>query len=279
MARQPRTINPTTRTGLSDSAHALRNLDQVANVARRSVRVAQATAHIALATEYRWQLPARGSLLKDDHSFEAGFLLNRTANDGSGSRPGSALSRSERDNRVKIAETESGRHRATTMVDARLQRAILDLSRAVNALSRAERAGGSGKARRTISNGRQYATLTMPLNTDPTGRARESIEGNRLSFGPTSLPPNARFAPSIRGVIPPTSVSRREFARPSSDGRALNDGTGRAGITINSSPTVVVNASTGGAIQQDVLGALRAHREELFDQLKRESARRERAQF
>jgi hypothetical protein len=32
-------------------------------------------------------------------------------------------------------------------------------------------------------------------------------------------------------------------------------------------------------VQQDVIGALRAHREELFDQLKRESARRERAQF
>jgi hypothetical protein len=41
----------------------------------------------------------------------------------------------------------------------------------------------------------------------------------------------------------------------------------------------VINGATSGAVRHDVLGALRAHREELFDQLKRESARRERAQF
>jgi hypothetical protein len=42
----------------------------------------------------------------------------------------------------------------------------------------------------------------------------------------------------------------------------------------------VINAgSAGGNVQQDVMGALRAYRAELFDQLKRESARRERAQF
>jgi len=43
----------------------------------------------------------------------------------------------------------------------------------------------------------------------------------------------------------------------------------------------VINGATagGGDAQRDVIGALRAHREELFDQLKRESARRERAQF
>jgi hypothetical protein len=80
-------------------------------------------------------------------------------------------------------------------------------------------------------------------------------------------------------VIPPTSISRRDFAQPSSNGRFSNDGDGRAGITINSSPTVVINAAAGGAVQDDLIGALRAHREELFDQLKRESARRERAQF
>ncbi len=79
--------------------------------------------------------------------------------------------------------------------------------------------------------------------------------------------------------MPPPGVSQREFAPPSSDARVSNDGSGRAAITINSSPTVVINAAAGGAVQHDVIGALRAHREELFDQLKRESARRERAQF
>jgi hypothetical protein len=79
--------------------------------------------------------------------------------------------------------------------------------------------------------------------------------------------------------MPPQSVSRRDFARPSSDVGISNDRSGRAAITINSSPTVVINAPAGGALQHDVIGALQAHREELFDQLKRESARRERAQF
>ncbi|HEY6298541.1 MAG TPA: hypothetical protein VIW95_02765 [Candidatus Binatus sp.] len=80
-------------------------------------------------------------------------------------------------------------------------------------------------------------------------------------------------------MIPPTNVSQREFARPSSYGRVSDAGSGRAGITINSSPTVVINAGAGGAVQDDLIGALRTHREELFDQLKREAVRRERAQF
>ena len=59
-----------------------------------------------------------------------------------------------------------------------------------------------------------------------------------------------------------------------------NHRTANTGININSSPTVVINAGApGGNLQRDVISALRTHREELFDQLKRESARRERAQF
>ena len=79
--------------------------------------------------------------------------------------------------------------------------------------------------------------------------------------------------------MPRPGVSQREFARPSSDGRFSKDSGAGASITVNSSPTVVINAAAGGTVQHDVIGALRAHREELFDQLKRESARRERAQF
>ncbi|HZC45311.1 MAG TPA: hypothetical protein VE243_02485 [Candidatus Acidoferrum sp.] len=86
------------------------------------------------------------------------------------------------------------------------------------------------------------------------------------------------MASSIRAVTPPSSVAQREFAEPLA--RASGRGGNGAGITINSSPTVVINAgAAGGNVQQDVMGALRAHRAELFDQLKRESARRERAQF
>ena len=100
-----------------------------------------------------------------------------------------------------------------------------------------------------------------------------------MSAGAAAVAANLRIGSSVRGVMAPGNVSRRDFAQPSSNSRFSSDGGERAGITINSSPTVVINAAAGGALQQDVIGALRAHREELFDQLKRESARRERAQF
>jgi hypothetical protein len=282
MARQSRTINSTARNGRPDSAHAFRNLERVANVARQNIRVTQAAANIALAGEYRWQLPADGSLSQDKHSFETGFLLQRrAASDVSRSGLAAASSRNQRDNRTKIAGAEAGWHRAAAMVDAgaRLRRENSDLSRALRALLGAERSGGSASAGRAIADGRKYAELSLPSKTDPTSRARESLEGGRRSFGPPDLPASVRIAPSGRGVIPPANVSQREFARPSSHGRVSNAGKGRAGITINSSPTVVINAAAGGAVQDDLTGALRAHREELFDQLKREAARRERAQF
>ena len=91
---------------------------------------------------------------------------------------------------------------------------------------------------------------------------------------------SARKAASMRGMVAPPSLSQREFARLSGNERGLSNNGGRTGVTINSSPTVVINASAaGGNLQREVIGALRAHREELFDQLRRESARRERAQF
>ena len=181
---------------------------------------------------------------------------------------------------MKAAGTETVRHRAAAMVEAgaRLQREMLDLSRAANALSRAERSIESASAGRAISDGQTYPKLRLLSNSDLTGRAGERLEKERTPLSAAGLPANLRIASSVRGVIPPTNVSRRDFAPPSSRG-VSNDGSGRASITINSSPTVVINAPMSGALQQDVIGALRAHREELFDQLKRESARRERAQF
>lgn len=88
------------------------------------------------------------------------------------------------------------------------------------------------------------------------------------------------MASSIRAVIRPPNLSQREFAELSGNARGPNNSSVGAGIIINSSPTVVINASAaGGSVEREAIGALRAHREELFNQLKRESARRERAQF
>lgn len=81
-------------------------------------------------------------------------------------------------------------------------------------------------------------------------------------------------------MVAPASLSRPEFAEPMRGvyGRESRNTTGS--ITVNSTPTVVINTGeTAGDVERQVIGALRAHREELFDQFKRESVRRERAQF
>jgi hypothetical protein len=267
MTRQSRTIDASAKMSGSNAARALSRLSRVINVGRES-GIARAAASIARSGVYRLQVPSSGSLLKDKQVLETGFIREgRIASDGSGSASGGELGRSETDNRIKAARADSGWHRATAMVNAgaRVFRQIPEMSRA--------------STTETTSGARKHVAQILASNTNPSRRERESHETRRLSFADAGVLAKVRVAPSNGGVMPPPGVSQREFAPPSSEVRVSNDGNGRAAITINSSPTVVINAAAGGAVQQDVIGALRAHREELFDQLKRESARRERAQF
>jgi hypothetical protein len=269
MARQSRTINPKV-------ARALSHLDRMTNVARKSGRIARAAASIALAKEYRWQLPAEAVGLKDER-----FLVRRrTAGDGSGGGFGAGPGWNEATSRSVRASAGTRRHLATALVEAatRSRRQFPELSQAMKALSRIEHAVESGSAGRPILQARNYATPASGSSTSPL-RAQEGLEAKVPLLAEKGLLANVRIARSIRGVTPPSNVSRREFAEPSRNARVSSEGSGRGGITINSSPTVVINGSGSGAVQHDVIGALRAHREELFDQLKRESARRERAQF
>ena len=256
MASQSRTINP-------KAARALSHLDRMTNVARKSVPIARAAASIELAREYRWQVPAEASVLKG----ESVRLGRGTADDGSGGGSGAGPGRHEAESRDIVANAGTRRHRATALVEAatRSHRQIPEVSQAMKALLRIEQSV-------------EYVTPKSGSNTSSTRRPLESLEAKVPSFAEKGILANVRIARSIRGVTPPSNVSRREFAQPSRNARVSSEGSGRGGITINSSPTVVINGS-GGAVQHDVIGALRAHREELFDQLKRESARRERAQF
>ncbi len=80
-------------------------------------------------------------------------------------------------------------------------------------------------------------------------------------------------------IVAPASLSRPEFAEPMRGVYGQESRSTPGAITINSTPTVVINAGEPGDVERQVAGALRLHREELFDQLKRESVRRERAQF
>ncbi len=182
---------------------------------------------------------------------------------------------------ARTASAGTGGRRATALVDAgtRSRREIPELAQTMKALARIERSVESGNAGRAILELRKYVTPTSVSKSNTTGRALESLDARQPSLAGKGIRADVRFARSIRGVTPPASVSQREFSQPSGNMRVSNGAGGRGGITINSSPTVVINAPASGTVQQDVIGALRAHRGELFDELKRESARRERAQF
>ena len=256
MARQRTTINPT-------ATRALSHLDRMSGVARRNVRIAQAAATIARAKEYRWQVPAEALGLR-----EGSFLLGRrTSGDGSGGGFGVGPGWNESESRGMDASARTRRYRATASVEeaTRSRGQIPELTQAMKALSRIERSV-------------EFAAPISGANTSPT-RARASLEFRLPSLADKGGLASARNTRAIRGVTPPSNVSRREFTEPSGNAGVSSKGSGRGGITINSSPTVVINGSGGGAVQHDLIGALRAHREELFDQFKRESARRERAQF
>jgi hypothetical protein len=84
----------------------------------------------------------------------------------------------------------------------------------------------------------------------------------------------------MASMIAPARFSRPEFAEPMRGVYGQESRCMQGAIMINSTPTVVINpGEAAGDIERQVIGALRAHREELFDQFKRESIRRERAQF
>jgi hypothetical protein len=267
---------------MNSSARALSHFDRVTQVARESVRMARAAASIALPGSHRWQPPTEVSRLHDKHVFEAGLFLKRgTARDGSGRGSANDPGWTEKNDQSEAARGGNSSHRAASIINAgtRVFRGIPDLSRVMNALSRVEGSVDLGNTGAATSDLRKCAKPMLASNTDARNRARAGHETKRFSFVDAGDLANVRVAPSIRGVTPPSGLSQRQFAPPSSDVRGSSDNSGRAAITINSSPTVVINAAAGGALQHDVIGALRAHREELFDQLKRESARRERAQF
>jgi hypothetical protein len=101
-------------------------------------------------------------------------------------------------------------------------------------------------------------------------------EGSRRSVGKYVAASRAARA----SMVAPASLSRPEFAEPMRGVYGQESRNAPGSITINSTPTVVINASeASGDLERQVVGALRAHRDELFDQFKRESVRRERAEF
>ena len=108
-----------------------------------------------------------------------------------------------------------------------------------------------------------------------------SDESSPRSDGANGSSPKARMWSGPKAsMVAPMSLARLQFAEPvrAVQGQESRSATGP--ITINSTPTVVINAGeTSSDVERQVISALRMHRDELFDQFKRESIRRERAQF
>ena len=81
-------------------------------------------------------------------------------------------------------------------------------------------------------------------------------------------------------ILAAPRIDRPEFAEPASVRPSRSAENPSGGISINSSPTVIIHgAQDSGDIERQVVEALRKHREQLFEQMKQEAARRERAVY
>ena len=81
-------------------------------------------------------------------------------------------------------------------------------------------------------------------------------------------------------ILAAPRIDRADFAEPASVRPSRSAETASGGISINSSPTVIIHgAQDSGDIERQVVEALRKHREQLFEQMKQEAARRERAVY
>ena len=271
MAKQSRTIGTSAKTNGASSAGARGILDRVARIGQQSARIVRATAQVRIAAGHRLRIPAHVSFPKYRRLSETVSQSGRLAN------------------------SPNGRHRMTAMFD---ERGIQELAPEIDALSPVERNSDvkhrvtrphvktssefAERAHRAIQTAKKMAVAGMVSSprsdAQISNRSRDGLEAERGALASNGLIASTRMASSIRGVIPIRDLFQREFAEPAGNAHG-RDGHSQ-GITIHSSPTVVINSSTAsGGLARDAIGALSAHREELFNQLKRESVRRERAQF
>ena len=229
---------------MSDRNRIVGALHRAVGIVRESIRAARATAQLAPRRRFEFEFPSPSSMPSSDPPVKRNV-------------------RGARD----FIELSNSRTRNTAGVDSSAR-----LAPATNAISAMRRSTEQVKAVRAAGASRD-AAVGVSLQ-----RGRESL-GESALFAISHLQADVRFASPIRGRASVPNLAPRELAEPASEHRRHGDGDSRQAITINSSPTVVINAPVASSVRHDLMEALRAHREELFDQLKRESTRRERAQF
>ncbi len=266
MARQSRRIGTPAKISGARSARALGILERLASIGRENVRIARATTQVRTLAGHRLRVPASVSFPEYRRLAEAASHSTKSAN------------------------SVNGLHRTGATFDGgdHLQRGIQEFAPAMDALSRVERNSNVAPQaiRPDMKTARDFAERShraiqgakkMVVASMESSQGSDAQVSNRSRDG---LVASARTASSIREVIPIRNLSQREFAESAGNARARDGGGADAGITVHSSPTVVINESVaGGGLARDAIGALSAHRDELFNQLRRESVRRERAQF
>jgi hypothetical protein len=264
---------------------ALSRIERLTSFLRKGARTAASIERIAAAghrLQLPVQLPARALFAKHDRGL---FAAMRSQGRVGGVGPESQIDGAREHASIarliqRFAATAKAMRATARATDNIGNKATTKLPLAMEALAGTERSVESGNVARAIVTTPQGLTLTPVGKSQLSRRMTAGLEAGRAMPTGTRAIDAARAASSMHGVVRPPNLSQRMFAEPSSANRGRDNRSGGAGITINSSPTVVINGpTTGSDAQRDLLGALRAHREELFDQLRRESARRERAQF
>jgi hypothetical protein len=265
---------------------ALSRIERLTSLLRKGARTAASIQRIAAAghrLQLPVQLPAHALFAKHDRGLFAGVRSQgRVGGVGFESQIGGAREHANIARLIqRFAATAKAMRATARATDSISNKATSKLPIAMEALARTERSVESGNIARAIVTAPRGLVVTPLENSQLSRRMTAGLDVGRAMPTATRAIDAARAASSIHGVVPPANLSQRTFAEPSGGNRGRDNRSGGAGITINSSPTVVINGrnSGGGDAQRDVLSALRAHREELFDQLRRESARRERAQF
>lgn len=231
---------------MSDRNRIVTALHRAVGIVRESIRAARAATQLAPRRRFEFEVPSLSSMSSSNSA---------------------APQRNSRETNDPIELSSLRTRKNTAMVDSSAR-----LARATNATTAMRRATEQVNAVRAAGASRD-ATVGGSLR-----RAQESL-GASASFANTHLQTEVRVASPIRGMASVPNLAAREVVQPSNEHRRHGDRDSRQAITVNSSPTVVINAAVASSVRHDLIEALRAHREELFDQLRRESTRRERAQF
>ncbi len=258
----------------------LSRLESVTGFLRKGARTAASIERLAVVGR-RLELPVRAVFAKHDRGRLAGTRIQeRVGSVGSESLFDGARQHASIERLIqRVAATAKALRTTARATDSVRNKATSKLPLAMEALARSEGSVGLGKLAQAIVVAPRRSTLA-PVENSRLSRVTADLEAGRAMPTGGRAIVAALTASSSHGVVPPPNLSQRMFAEPSSGGRDRNNRSSGAAITIHSSPTVVINGpNPGGDVQRDLLGALRAHREELFDQLRRESERRERAQF